>query len=140
MMTATNNSPEKEIKEIHFDILKWKSSLRFIEGEIHFINQLLNSYIFEPTTPNLFERIQEFKQQIVAIEEKTKNINDEIRKHESELGGMLECDTISCDNFYYKNHTLVKGEFDDFYRNFNTLKSEVFLYAGGVLRKNKKQS
>jgi hypothetical protein len=136
MITATNNPSKKEIKEIHLDILKWKSSLRFIEGEIQFINQLLNSYVFEPDTPNLFERLQEFKKQIEAIEKEMQNINQDIRTHESKLGGMLECDTISCDNFYYKNHTSVWRTFDDFYKNFSRSKSEIFLYAGGVLRKN----
>ncbi|WP_074407102.1 MULTISPECIES: hypothetical protein [Aquimarina] len=138
MMAATDNTSDKELKEIHFDILKWKSSLRFIEGEIHFINQLLNSYVFEPTTPNLFERLQGFKQQITDIEKEIQHISQGIRTHESELGGMLECDTISCDNFYYKNHILVRRTFDDFYKNFSRLKSEVFLYAGGVLKKKKK--
>lgn len=138
MIEGIDSKARKELKEMHINILKWKSSLRFIQGEIHFINQLLNSYVFEPNTPNLFERLQEFQEQIVSVEKEIQRINQDIRKHESELGGVLECDTISCDSFYYKTHTSMKAVFDDFYKNFNKLKSDVFHYAGGILRKNKK--
>ncbi len=138
MKTAANITAEKDLKDIHFDTLEWKSSLQFIIGEIHFINQLLNSYVFEPTTPNLFERLQEFKEQIVKVEEEIQSMNQSIRKHESELGGMLECDTISCDSFYYKEHQSLKKMFDNFCKTFRELKSDVFSYAGGILKKKKK--
>ncbi|WP_234859353.1 hypothetical protein [Aquimarina aquimarini] len=137
-MTTTTIVSEKGLKDIHLDILEWKSNLQFIKDETQFINQLLNSYVFEPTTPNLFERLQRFKEQMIFIDTESENIHTNIRKHESELGGMLECDTISCDTLYYKEHESFKKSFDNFYKNFKKLKSEIFQYAGSILRKNKK--
>ncbi|WP_271765731.1 hypothetical protein [Aquimarina algiphila] len=138
MTTEPNTILEKELKNIHFDVLEWKSSLCFIKDEILFINQLLNSYVFEPTTPNLFERLHEFRLEIEKIELILEEFNDQIKKHENQLGGMMECDTISCDHFYNKNHESLRDKLRDFYKNFRKLKSEVFSYAGGILRKNKK--
>ncbi|WP_103864148.1 hypothetical protein [Aquimarina sp. I32.4] len=137
-MTTTTIVSEKGLKDIHLDILEWKSNLQFIKDEAHFINQLLNSYVFEPTTPNLFERLQSFKEQMIFIANELENIHTNIRKHESELGGMLECDTISCDTLYYKEHESLKKSFDNFYKISKKLKSEIFQYAGSILRKNKK--
>jgi len=138
-MKSTALASQKELKNLHLDNLDWKSNLEFIESEVKFINQLLNSYIFEPNTPNLFERLQENKITMTAIGNNILELHQNIRKHESELGGMLECDTISCDNYYYKDHLILQQNFDEFYQRFKKLKSEVFNYAGGILKKNKKQ-
>ncbi|WP_298541391.1 hypothetical protein [uncultured Aquimarina sp.] len=137
-MASEINIVNKDLRDIHFDTLESKSSLQFIDDEVLFINQLLHSYVFEPTTPNLFERLQEFKQEINNVKKEIEELNEEIRKHESELGGMLECDTISCDHYYYEEHKSLKNRFNAFYRNFRKLKSEVFSYAGGILKNNKK--
>lgn len=137
MKTTAQSSSEKELKTIHIDTLEWKSNLQFIENEIQFINQLLNSYVFEPTTPNLFERLQEYKKQIVDTEEEILKMKEGIRKHENQLGGMLECDTISCDNSYYQEHELMKMSYDQLFKNFRKLKSEIFGYAGGILKQRK---
>ncbi|AXT62322.1 hypothetical protein D1816_18790 [Aquimarina sp. AD10] len=137
-MKSTAIASQKELKNLHLDNLDWKSNLEFIESEVKFINQLLNSYVFEPTTPNLFERLQEYKITMKTLEKDISKLHQEIRKHENELGGMLECDTISCDNYYYKDHLILQQDFDEFYQRFKKLKSEVFNYAGGILKKNKK--
>ncbi len=137
MKTTPNFLSEKESKEIHLDILEWKSRLQFIDVEVYFINQLLHSYIFESTTPNLFERLQEFKQQITKVEEEILKINQSIRKHESELGGTLERDTISEDHSYYQEHELMKITFANFYKNFRKLKLDVFSYTGSILKGKK---
>ena len=140
MKPTIKPTSEKELKQIHLDALEWKSSLHFIENEIQFIDQLLNSYVFEPNTPNLFERLQEYKKQISKIEEEIQNLHQNIRKHESELGGMLECDTVSCDHEYYQEHELLETTYNKFYKKFRELKSNVFGYAGGILRTKKDRS
>lgn len=134
----TIHETEARLKDFHFEMLTWKSSLQFIEGEIKFINQLLNSYVFEPNTPNLFERLQEFKKQIKTAQTELEDIYLEISKQESELGGMMECDTMSCDIFYKDKHHSLKEKFDLFYKNYQFFKTKVFGYAGGVLKKKKK--
>lgn len=137
-MKIDTNFSEKELRNIHFETLEWKSSIQFIQGEILFMNQLLQSYVFEPTTPNLFERLQGFKLGIENLEKEVKKLQEEIQKHENELGGILECDTISCDTYYAENHNRITALFKSFYKEFQTLKYEVFKYAGGILKTKKK--
>jgi len=131
MTTEINKSEE----DLQIEVLKWKSSLQFIHGEIVFILQLLNAHLYKSETPNLFERIQEFKQEILKMEGSENDLMELILKHEKELEGIIECDTISCDDMYYKKHKALENAFDVFYKNFQELKSKVFYFLGGVLKK-----
>ncbi len=137
-MKATINKSEKKLTDIHFEILEWKSNLESIVREISFVTDLLNSYAFEPKTPNLFERVQKFKNQIGGIEQEIENIQLKLNKQENNLGGIMEWDTISCDDFYYVAHESLKKEMKNFTRNYQNSKAEVFDYARSVLKNKKK--
>ncbi len=138
MKTVIPPSSGKALKEIHLETLEWKSCLQFIKGEIQFINQLLNSYVFEPNTLNLFERLQEYKEQITTTEEEIKSIDQSIRKHESLLGEILEFNFVSNDHSYYQEHELIKITFNQFYKDYRQLKASIFGYTGNILKKKKK--
>ena len=137
-MITENIQTVQDLKNIHFTTLEWKSSLEFISDEAQFINQLLNSYVFEPNTPNLFERLQEFKEELSVLENDLKILHEHIRNQENKLGGMLECDTISCDEVYLKGIQLLEDEIITFDKKFKSLKSRVFRYAGSILKNKKK--
>ena len=131
------SSQEKKVEELHWEIQQWKSNFQFIEDEITFILKLLDSYAFQPNTPNLFERLQDYKSLIkktISNKEKTRN---HIAKHENSLGGMLECTDSACDLAYYTNHNKLETEVENFWKDFKNLKSEIFNYAGGILKKRK---
>ena len=51
-------------QEFHTTTKNWISSLQFIEDELRFIENLMCSYVFEPDTPNLFERLQDYKERV----------------------------------------------------------------------------
>lgn len=135
--TYTTKNQVKKIEELHYELLVWKSNLLFIEDEIIFINHLLNSYVFQPNTRNLFERLQDYLQRIVKTINTKKDLKTRISKYENKLGGMMECTDESCDLKYYQKHNILKAEVIDFMERFKELKSEIFNYAGGILKKRK---
>ncbi|GAA4112413.1 hypothetical protein GCM10022393_10860 [Aquimarina addita] len=137
-MKMTLDISEKKIEEIHFDNLTWKSHIDFIEKELQFIERLISSYVFEPTTPNLFERLHEYKNDITNVKNQIYSLRMDLIKHENDMGGILECDTVSCDTFFYQQYKKMTQKFADFQVEFSNLKNNVFKYAGGVLKKNKK--
>ncbi|RZS99702.1 hypothetical protein [Aquimarina brevivitae] len=137
-MTTQSIQTEKELKDIHFKMLEWKSILGFIEGEMTFINQLLHSYVFEPTTPNLFEKLQEFRIQMIEVNKDLQQLKESIQEQENKLGGMLECDTVSCDTVYFEKYKEIKASMKSFNKHFAAFKADVFQYAGNILKKNKK--
>ena len=128
---------EKKVELLYAESHNWKSSLYLVSDEVAFIDNLLNSYVFEPNTPNLFERLQKYQAQIKKNKERKIVVLDSIDKHQKDLGGMLECTDYACDLGYYQKHEAIKAEVVGFLENFQLLKSEIFNYAGGILKKRK---
>ena len=133
----TNTGQEKKVEELHWEIQRWKSHFQFMDDELIFIARLLDSYIFEPNTPNLFERLQNYKMRIKKVEKIKKKVRDYISQHENTLGGMLECTDSACDLGYYRKHDKLQAKVDRCFADFQELKSEIFNYAGGVLKRRK---
>lgn len=133
----TKEDQTSKIEELHGDFQQWKSHLYLMQDELTFIEHLLNSYIFEPNTPNLFERLQDFQTRLKKAKANRKEVCEVIAKHEKDLGGMIQCTDIACDNAYYQKHDKTKAESVMCLENFQNLKSEIFEYAGGILKRRK---
>lgn len=123
----------------HNDVKVWKSNISLINHEITFIENLTNSYIFEPRTPNLFEKLEHFKAHIRTIKNRLDTLVQSLTKHDAELSGMLECDTVSCDVFFETKHLSIKEDYRDFIDTYNEVKTEIFNYCGTILKSNKCQ-
>ncbi|WP_190810993.1 hypothetical protein [Flagellimonas sp. S3867] len=128
---------EKKMEKLHWESLKWKSQFLLMDDELLFINRLLNSYVFEPKTPNLFERLMDYKSRIKKTEDNIDKIKSCLIIHESELGGVMECLGKSCEKAYQMEHEVIEAEVMSCIEDFQNLKLEIFNYAGGILRKNK---
>lgn len=128
---------EKKVEELHWEIQEWKSHFQFLDDELIFIERLLSNYIFQPNTPLLFERLLEYKLRIQKIETTKKKVRNHISTHENTLGGMLECMDSACDLAYYRRHDKLQIKVDDCFAEFQELKSKIFNYAGGILKKRK---
>lgn len=127
------------IDEYHNDVKVWKSNIALTVDEIRFIDNLLKSYVFEPNTPNLFERIEQFKVQLEKNKSTLAHIQNLLSKHDLELSGMLECDTVACDIFFEEKHLLIKENYRQFIRSYNDIKAKIFNYCGSILKQNKKE-
>lgn len=125
------------IDQYHEDVKVWKSNIALAVDEIRFIENLTQSYAFEPTTPNLFERLEEFKTQMYKIKKLLDTIQELLSKHDLELSGMLECDTVSCDIYFQEKHLLIKESYRQFVNSYGETKTEIFNYCGTILKKRK---
>lgn len=126
------------IDQYHEDVKVWKSNIALAVDEIRFIENLTQSYAFEPTTPNLFERLEEFKTQMYKIKKLLDTIQELLSKHDLELSGMLECDTVSCDIYFQEKHHIIKENYNQFVNSYDKTKTEIFNYCGIILKKRKK--
>ncbi|WP_420601143.1 hypothetical protein [Flagellimonas sp.] len=126
-----NSSTTSEREKLHWETLKWKSHLLLMDSELYFITQLLNSYAFEQHTPNLFERLTDYKSQIKKIEERKDKLKTRLVLHESTHGDLDKPLEIT-----YKNeHVAIETEVMSCIEGFQNLKLEIFNYTGGILRK-----
>ena len=128
---------DKKIQELHSELLEWRSNIDFIEDEMHFIDRLLHSYVFEPRTPNLFERLEQFKIGMESSRKRRESIRAFIMEHENNLGGMLECTSTPCDTAYYVKHEQLQSKVFNYLEDYRKLKSEIYRYAGGILKSRK---
>ena len=126
------------IEELHRETQKLISSLHFTQDELKFIEKLLQSYVFEPNTPNLFERLQDYLRRLELTKEKLDELNHLIIVYETELDGLLQShgtDATGESEKRYNQLINLHGELQD---KFKMLKSEIFNYAGGILKKRRK--
>lgn len=128
---------DKRVQELYVELQKWKSYIHFIDDEMRFIDKLLNSYVFEPRTPNLFERLELFKQKFVESKKDKLRIKKLIEYHTGEMGGILECITQTCDSTYCRKHRDFLKKISAYVEDYLRLKSEVYAYAGSVLKNGK---
>lgn len=127
----------KQVEEFHRHCQKWISLLYFTKDELSFIEKLLNSYVFEPTTPNLFERLQDYLARLDLVQNQLAELKGAIHSHENELGGILECATAPKDFDISEKHLELSAKIEEIQGKFRMLKSEIFNYAGGILKKRK---
>ena len=137
MDTFSPQAQSRKVDQLHFDTRHWRSGLQFTGDEMIFIKRLINSYVFEPNTPNLFERLRDYQDRLERTRLQKKEVLEAITKHERDLGGMLECMDSECDLTYYRKHEQLRAEVTSFQEDFRQLKSEIFNYAGGILKKRK---
>ncbi len=135
--SATNFTQTKKVEELYGDTRHWKSNLLFMEDEIRFIDHLLESYIFEPNTPSLFELMQDYQKVLKTARNKKRQVWQQIIKHENDLGGMLQRRDKACDLGFHQKHDVLKAEVVVCVEDFKNLKGEIFNYACEILRKRK---
>lgn len=125
---------DKEVKSFHLDLMNWKTNLQALGDELYFMKKLLDSKAFEPNTPNLYEILEKFRIKLSEIESASSVLYEKLQQHENELGGLIECDTISCDHYYNKNHKKMKRTYLEFCSKFNQQKNEIFKITANILR------
>lgn len=128
------NTPPK-IEKLHWHIQHWKSDLQFMENETSFIHQLLNSDIFKPNTPNLFERVQKYLTRLGEFEARKSKLRQLISKHENHLGGLAQFRKETFDAAFYHKHDDLEMEVLDCMDDFKTLKAEIYNYVSGTIKK-----
>ena len=137
MKNKTEDSKLKALEKFHIDSQQWKSSFHLMKDELLFIEELLHSYVFEPDTPNLFERLQDYLERLKTVNDYKTRLEEHIAQHENKLGGALECKNGQGDEDVYAEHQKLKANVVNCLQQFQILKSEVFNYAGGILKKRR---
>tara|TARA_R110002051_G_scaffold212635_4_gene277738 strand:+ start:2067 stop:2480 length:414 start_codon:yes stop_codon:yes gene_type:complete len=136
-MDTNKINQNNKVDVLYADCKYWISAFKFTQDEIAFITKLLDSYVFEPNTPNLFERLQDYLKRLEQIKIENTRVKKRVIDHENKLGGMLECVDDACDLTFYNKHNLIKAEVTNCNEVFKVLKADIFNYAGGILKSKK---
>jgi len=124
---------DRSLDELFYDTLHWKHELDFIDHELSFTKKLTKTYPFKKNILNLFERIQLFTKEIDKFKSEIINLLNLIQKHENQLNGMLECNDLSCDNFYVVAHEKIAAEIFNCIQKYRAFKIEINEYISGII-------
>lgn len=122
------------LHQMHWDCQQWKSTLQFIDDGIVFIEGLLNTYIFLPNTPSLFEKLQDYNRRLKNLKTIKAKVRSSLSRHENNSGGLMEVYDCKCDGQLYQKHDLLKAQVADCNERFKDLRSEIYSYAASILK------
>ena len=125
---------DKNTEELQFNLAFYNSRLVLLMEELDFFRHLLSSNIFDPKTPNLFEEIELFKKRIDAHVKQTATLTTEVEKQYKEVQLKVECDELSCDNYFLKQYHDTELELVTFLNDTSELKSDMMEYTKGLIR------
>lgn len=124
---------DKSIDELQFNLTFYKSRLLLLEEELGFFKHLMNSKIYDARTPNLFETFELFKKRIDADIKLHSKFLIEIDKQYSEVELKLECDELSCDDYFIRQNYELELEVVNFLMQTAKLKSEMIEYLKALI-------
>lgn len=138
MTTLIRNSGsanEKNVEELLEDTRKWDKQLYTSSEELTFMGQFLTADIFSREIPNLYEELFNFSRILEVLKTDKIELHQAISNHKNDLNGMLECEDISCESFYFSEHKKLEKKLEMFLIKFNNFQSDLFRYCTNKLRR-----
>jgi len=132
----SGSANEKNLEELIDDIRDWDKQLQISSDEIAFLGQFISADIFRQDIPNLFENLFSYSNTLNILKSEKIELHQAISNHKNDLNGMLECEDISCETFYYKQHEKLEDRLLKFLSDFNDYQTELFKFCTNKLRMN----
>lgn len=127
------------IEEFQGEREAWISEMAHLTWDIHFFKKFLKAPLFRPV-PDLYEKISGFLKELNTCKEELQELNQEIQNHRFDLEKMLECDDVSCDNFYLEQHKKLENQVKNFSNHMRNLQSQIVTYTSDLLIEDKNQN
>ena len=124
-------------ESLHRICQEWLSAIHFAKDELRFIERLLFANVYEPDTPNLFERIQDYSGRLEEAKAQLEDADKKVHDYERDLSSIIECDMPPKDLDFDRKHPQLEREVQGVLGKFGMLKSEIFNYTGGILKTRK---
>lgn len=124
---------DKTSEELQFNLAFYESRLILLQEEWEFFKHVLGSTIFNPKTPNLFEKIELFKAEIDQHMKLTSKLTTTVEKQYKEVQLKVECDELSCDDYFLRNYHDTELELVNFLNQTAKFKSEMMEYLKGLI-------
>jgi hypothetical protein len=129
-----SSANEKNIDELINDIKDWDKKLQTSSEEITFLSQFVSADIFQNNLPNLYENLFTFSNTLTALKTEKIELHQIISNHKIDINGMLECEDISCESFYYSEHKKIENRLVKFLEDFDEFQTKLFKFCTNKLR------
>lgn len=130
-----NSANERNVENILKDIKEWNKKLQNSSPTLTFLSQFITADIFQKDHPNLFENLFTYSTSLRELKTEKIELHQELINHKNDINGMLECEDISCETFYYSRHEKLGNRLQAFFSNFSEFQTEFFKFCNNKLRK-----
>jgi|SRR5690554_939457 len=124
---------DKSIDELRFNLTFYKSRLEILKEELEFFKHLMRAQIYDKKVPNLFETFEFFKKRMDAMIKLHSKLLNEIDRQYNEVQLKLECDELSCDDYFVRSNYELELDVVNFLMKTAKLKSEMIEYLKGII-------
>lgn len=125
---------DKSTEELQFNLAFYDSRLSLLKEEFEFFKHVLGSHIFDEKTPNLFEAVELNKRQIDEFMAVATTLVHDVQKQYNEVQLKIECDEISCDDYFLRTYHETELEVVTFLTQTAQFKSELMEYLQGLIK------
>lgn len=125
---------EKSMEELIEDTKDWNHKLQIISEHLSFMGQLISADVFQNNIPNLFEKLFTFSKSLNILKTEKIDLHQTISNHKNDINGMLECEDISCETFYFSQHQKIEDRIKKFISDFNDYENEFFRFCTNKFR------
>lgn len=134
LIKYSGSANEKNVEELLQDTREWDKQLYISSEELTFLSQFLTADIFSREIPNLYDELYNFSGILEGLKTDKIDLHQAISNHKNDLNGMLECEDISCESFYFSEHKKLDKKLEQFLVRFNTFQSNLFRFCTNKLR------
>ena len=125
---------EKNVDDLMADTSQWDKAFFEHTAELTFFKTLVTSDVFENKMPNLYEKLQEYYNQIIDIRDEKVELQEAIHNHKNDLDGMMECEDISCESFYHSQHYNLTKRIENHLSRFRDMKLNLIRFTTPLLK------
>lgn len=125
---------ERSVIELMHNCDLWTSDLDFIKIEISFLKQILISFPFKASIPNLFEKLQLFIQDLENLEILKISINSDINTHYQQLNSENKLKYFSSEDSYLDTNNIIAEKVLEYMNDYKKLKINIYEYVEGLIK------
>ncbi|WP_025743236.1 hypothetical protein [Aquimarina pacifica] len=131
----------KSAEELHENSLNWISELKFIKDEQHFLNELLENYMWQLISNHTSETSNKVIQELSILSKKIEPTLKKIIRHQNELLILTDgLDQIKEEKKYKTDHRAFAEEVHTYFNNYKDVKRKVFaLIKKGMIQSKQKR-
>lgn len=131
------HSPE----EIHETTIKWQSELEFMEGEWHFLKELLSNNTLLLLSEANFKETQKLVSELVSHKKRIPEIKQLLEEHRNALEVLVDgVNELQKEKAFKDRHVLLEFKINDFNEDYRKIKTSIFDIMKTSIKKGKQKS
>ncbi|WKK66211.1 hypothetical protein [Lutimonas zeaxanthinifaciens] len=129
----------KELYHLHEETANWLSEMEFMKDEQLFLEHLLSTHFLDLSSSKLYEPTRKLIKRLKEVEALGTEIVEITRKHDENIGVMLENKQASRTSKLLTEHEKIKIDYDNYTLKFRYVKKKIFALIKDIMIQHKQK-